>query len=527
MAQSHVFYKMVIIMTEYFILQRGCRQGDPTSPYIFILCAEVLSHVIRKDNLIKGILIQNKEYKLSHYADDTQIFLDGSELSLRKTLAKLKSFHSFSGLQINVEKTRAIWIGSMNKSNRKMCEDNKLDWNQGPFKILGVTFTPEVFDIWDHNTTYILKKVENIIKTWLKRRLSLQGKITIIKSLAIAKFVHLFLALPNPPGNLVKTLNKLFYKFVWNSGPDRIKRQYIIKDITKGGLRMIKIDSFVTALKVTWFRLQIAQTDCSWSSLSNINISSLLTKGDNYAHIKAYEINNHFWKDMLVSWKQFCQTVEIKTLEEILYSPIWFNSYLNRGHNLFIKEWHDKGIRNVIDLLNAEGQFYNFNELKDIYDIHGTFLDYQSILRKLPAFWKNKINQNSVKCKNLRQNVAQNCYVKILCKDKKGSRTIYDVLIENKDLTPPPRKWVNIIGNISENEWNSYNTMTKKIKEVKLQEFQFKVNNQKLVTKSFLLKIKKVDNDRRSFCNQESETIIHVLFLCNKLKEFWVAFRTG
>ena len=128
-------------MTEYFILQRGCRQGDPISPYIFILCAEVLSHMIRKDNLIKGLLIQNKEYKLSQYADNTQIFLDGSELSLRKTLAKLKSFHSFSGLQINVKK-RAIWIGSMNKSNRKMCEDYKLDWNQGPFKILGVTFTP-------------------------------------------------------------------------------------------------------------------------------------------------------------------------------------------------------------------------------------------------------------------------------------------------------------------------------------------------------------------------------------------------
>ena len=73
-----------------------------------------------------------------------------------------------------------------------------------------------------------LEKVENTIKTWSKRRLSIQGKITIIKSLAIAKFVHLFLALPNPPGNLEKPLNKLFYKFIWNSGPDRIKRQYII-----------------------------------------------------------------------------------------------------------------------------------------------------------------------------------------------------------------------------------------------------------------------------------------------------------
>ena len=99
--------------------------------------------------------------------------------------------------------------------------------------------------------------------------------------------------------------------------------------------------------------------------------------------------------------------------------------------------------------------------------------------------------------------MAQNCYIKILCKDKKGSRTIYDILIENKDLTPPPRKWVNIIGNISEKEWNSYNTLTKNIKEVKLQEFQFKVNNHILVTKSFLHKIKKIDNGMWSFCNQD------------------------
>ena len=111
-----------------------------------------------------------------------------------------------------------------------------------------------------------------------------------------------------------------------------------------------------------------------------------------------------------------------------------------------------------------------------------------------------------------------------MCKDKKGSRTVHDI-IRNKDLTPPPRKLVNTIGNISENEWNSYYTLIKNIKEVKFQEFQFKVKYHILVTKSFLLKIKKVDNDRCSFCNQESETIIHVLFLCNKGKEFWVALQ--
>ena len=61
-------------MSESFLLKRGCRQGDPISPYIFILCAENLGKMIRKSEDIKEIKINNKEYKLSLYADDTQFF---------------------------------------------------------------------------------------------------------------------------------------------------------------------------------------------------------------------------------------------------------------------------------------------------------------------------------------------------------------------------------------------------------------------------------------------------------------------
>ena len=61
-------------LSEFFYLQRGCRQGDPVSPYIFILCAEVLSLMLRKEESVKGIHINNKLFLLSQYADDTQIF---------------------------------------------------------------------------------------------------------------------------------------------------------------------------------------------------------------------------------------------------------------------------------------------------------------------------------------------------------------------------------------------------------------------------------------------------------------------
>ena len=106
----------------------------------------------------------------------------------------------------------------MNKSNRQLCRDFHLDWEQKPIK----TFTQEVFYVWQHNAPDILQNMKNILAVWSKLTLTPQGKITIIKSIALSKFVHLFLSLPNPPGNLLQTLNKMLYQFLWNSGPDRI-----------------------------------------------------------------------------------------------------------------------------------------------------------------------------------------------------------------------------------------------------------------------------------------------------------------
>ena len=228
------------------------------------------------------------------------------------------------------------------------------------------------------------------------------------------------MGLPNPPGILVKRLNKLFYTFLWKSCED--KRKHIIKDIEKGGLGMVHIDNFITALKVTWLRKMITHPDFLWSSLSSININRIFSMGENYAETKAKELNNPFWKDILCSQKIFCNSVPIEKVEHILFSLIWLNSNISQGQNLFIKKWPRKGIRNIIDLLDLNGQFYHFEDLKHNYNIQGTFLDYLSVLRRIPAIWKTKINQNHQVCQSLKHNIAQNYYIQILCSGKKGCR---------------------------------------------------------------------------------------------------------
>ena len=62
-------------LSDWFYLHRGCRQGDPLSPYLFIVCAEILAALIRNNENIKGIKTGNAEVLTSQYADDTSIIL--------------------------------------------------------------------------------------------------------------------------------------------------------------------------------------------------------------------------------------------------------------------------------------------------------------------------------------------------------------------------------------------------------------------------------------------------------------------
>ena len=85
--------------SEFFQLNRGVRQGCPLSPYLFILCVEILGNAIRNCDQIKGICVLDSECKISQYANDTTLILDGSEKSMQKSFSLLDSFASISGLR--------------------------------------------------------------------------------------------------------------------------------------------------------------------------------------------------------------------------------------------------------------------------------------------------------------------------------------------------------------------------------------------------------------------------------------------
>ena len=59
----------------------------------------------------------------------------------------------------------------------------------------------------------------------------------------------------------------------------------------------------------------------------------------------------------------FCNVAKIQTLEDVLFSPLWYNSNFQHAKYIYYKDWYNKGIRNVIDLLDTNGKFYQFQQL--------------------------------------------------------------------------------------------------------------------------------------------------------------------
>ena len=186
-----------------FNIERGCRQGDPISPYLFILCAEVLACRIREDENIKGIKIDDTEFKISQFADDTTSLLNGDRHSFEQLFRQLDYFGEISGLKLNAEKTNNVWLGNKRNSDIRWLPHLDMNWNPPKFKILGLWFTCNLEKMEKLNTYDKYLETKVLFNCWAKRSTTPIGKVVVLKSLILSKLIYLRIMLPNPPDDLI------------------------------------------------------------------------------------------------------------------------------------------------------------------------------------------------------------------------------------------------------------------------------------------------------------------------------------
>ena len=147
-------------------LTRGCRQGDPISPYLFVLAVELLGVSIKENKNLYGYKVKGKEHRVSQFADDTTLFLQYNERNLRLCMDILNEFYMISGLKINVDKTKVIKFGKDRDSSDVLCPDLNLIWT-GKFTSLGKEYdTKDLENITLLNIEPKLIEIDKLINIW-------------------------------------------------------------------------------------------------------------------------------------------------------------------------------------------------------------------------------------------------------------------------------------------------------------------------------------------------------------------------
>ena len=91
---------------------------------------------------------------------------------------------------------------------------------------------------------------EKCLMEWRHRKLTLMGKIVVIKPYALPKLIYPLTSLPNPQKETIKRIEKLMYDFIWDGKQDKINWEILISDYGKGKLRMIDIEKItITVIK--------------------------------------------------------------------------------------------------------------------------------------------------------------------------------------------------------------------------------------------------------------------------------------
>ena len=191
----HTFYQNISscvlnngFSTGPFEIQRGVRQGDPLSRYLFIIVLEILAISIRKNDNIQGIIVDETEIKLELFADDLTAFVKNDE-SLSVFLEAVKKFGNVSGLIINFDKTEILVLGNSIIAPIQDRSTVNIEIKEA-VKILGVYFTYNRPLRQKLNFIEIIGAIKTKLQLWKWRNLTNIGRIQIIKTFVIPMLMY-------------------------------------------------------------------------------------------------------------------------------------------------------------------------------------------------------------------------------------------------------------------------------------------------------------------------------------------------
>lgn len=188
--QSILIFSRISILingspTKEFSPKRGIRQGDPLSPFLFLLVGEILNCMLTRASQLRifsGIIINKSGFQVSHrqFAGDTILFIKNDLKSVMGVKQVLQCFEMLSGLKINFQKSKMFGFGEdvLNVpfwASRMGCGIGAF-----PITYLGMELgvNPKNMSFWKP----IIDKMDRNLALWKSKLLNQAGKVVLLKS---------------------------------------------------------------------------------------------------------------------------------------------------------------------------------------------------------------------------------------------------------------------------------------------------------------------------------------------------------
>ncbi|CAL1367433.1 unnamed protein product [Linum trigynum] len=241
-------------------MERGLKQGDPSSPFLFSLVMDILSRIIQRRldaGLITSFFFDEsvQRCQISHllYADDTIIFCDATENEVFNVMAALICFECIMGLKINLSKSLMYPVGEVENIDR-LAGILGCDWNFLHTVYLGLPLGahPTSTSIWEP----VLLKMQRKLEGWQGKYLSLGGRITLCNAVLASQPLYLC-SLFKAPANIIAKMERIQKEFIWSGSSQEKKMHLVAWETYKvpkklGGLGIADLGSHNVSLLVKW-----------------------------------------------------------------------------------------------------------------------------------------------------------------------------------------------------------------------------------------------------------------------------------
>ena len=422
--------------------------------------------------------------------------------SIQKIFSHYEKLTKLSGLKLNADKTELISNGlSTNYNITYLNQSHSIDISDS-IKVNGLVLSYDNETMHNLNFGKLYNSMDNQLRAWSNRGLSLLGKILIYKTFGLSQILFI--------GSVVQLTKKeeakiteLIFKFIWNrdmdkrKAPDRIKRQTIYKPISKLGFGMIDFRDVLKSIKIKTVLRILNYQDHPLKDIIVSNINS------SWINIKPI---NEFRPPISYAITEIC--------------ALWKAYLLNTtDHNLELLEIISKEYIGNLTEFKYRNKRISINHRNDtVKEIltdswhHAVRLKLTKEVKRLLDTWTGSRNLEEVVPANIKKLPI-------------GMKLISTSIITSKMLRHSlnlinPNNEFKTVGKLTDEQVSNLGRQIKRLTNVKLKSVTLRLIHGDIYCATRMKKFGMVDSDSCERCGKE-ETIDHLILRCDYTKKIW------